>query len=134
MNADEARAGGKKALVGTTLVVGIGQSDPQENLAPLYRFLQITCVSGHEPRGQSVFQAPRTRTEAIDKAVCERTGRTAKKLGVIGKRQLLNDHRLLWRCHDRPPSKDALEGKAAAAVEKQPTRAQISERMAQLLP
>jgi hypothetical protein len=82
MNADGVRAVGKKALVGPTLVVGIGQSYPQEDLAVLDCALKVTSMAGQEPKRQSVLQASCAPTEPISKAVGERTGRAAEKVAV----------------------------------------------------
>ena len=129
MNADGVRAVGKKTLVGPTLVVGIAQSDPQEDLAVFDYALKVTRMAGQEPGRQSVLQASCAQTEPISKAVGERTGRAAEKLAVVRECQLLNDHRLLRRRDGRPSSEDAADGETVQAIENLPTKAQVVERV-----
>jgi hypothetical protein len=134
MNADGVRARGKKTLVGPTLVVGIGQSDPQKDFAVFDYALEVPSMAGQEPRRQSVPKASCARTEPISKALGERTGRAAEKFAVVGECQLLNDHKLLRPHDDELSSEDAPDGETVEAVENQATKAQVVERVAQLLP
>ena len=134
VNADGVRGIGQQALAGTAFLVGIGQADPQKDPAVFDDPLKVTRMAGHEPKRQRVIQASCARTDPISKAVGERTGGAADKLAVLGECQLLNGHRFLRRRKDRPPSEDALEGKAVEAVENRATKVQIVKRVAQLVP
>ena len=117
MNAYRIRTVGQEALVGATLIVGISQPDPEKDLAAPNRLLEVSGMSRHKPEGEGILQAWRPGTEPLSKTIGKWAGRAADRLGIAGKRELLNAHGLLGRRDDGLAREDILESKTIEAVE-----------------
>jgi hypothetical protein len=57
VNANRIRAVGQETLVGTALIVSISQPDPEKDLAILNGLLEVSRMSGDEPKAQGVLEA-----------------------------------------------------------------------------
>jgi hypothetical protein len=57
VNANRIRAVGEEAVAGTTLILGIGQPDPEKDAATLNGLVEVGCMSGNEPKAQGILQA-----------------------------------------------------------------------------
>jgi len=86
VDADCIRAVGKKILVGTMLVVGAGNPDPEHDFACQDRPCEMSGVPGNEPTAESIFQAGCSCTKPFAQTIRQGARRAGDRLSVVWKR------------------------------------------------
>ena len=100
MNAHGIQAVGQETLTRAPLIVAVDNANPEQDPAGLNRILEVSGVSGNEPKTKSMLEVRGAGVEASLQAVGQGTSRASNQLRAVGKRQCLNAQGLLFRRYD----------------------------------